>query len=651
MSEDIDPFKDHALDNYHHVNQLLREDTDKHKIDAGNFMKDVLRHPGKDFSSARGAEIYLNTIWHSFLDADMYREAATMHWGYDVFDCRPQLIKEYFDFLHANNLMCVLGASSVSKSYGGVGWLYLDYQRDPDYTAIKLVTISASKLEGLLFSPMKTLHDQGVMRTVGESSPGFRFTHKRDNINVGFEGILVPQDQKGTGKVKGIKYFRRDKRHPVFGISGRTRIFIDEFQDTSAGIIGDLSSPASQVDDCHGMKIVLSGNPTDYSLSAAFGQMAEPEQGFDEIDIEKDHKWRSKKGYEVLRLDGAKCENVIHRKTLCVGMISYQAYDAFSLDKDSTEYYTFARGMFPLRGAATTLFNIPLLESSRGDALFHEGAINIGFADVALRGDRAVFAFGKIGMATGKIDSNGDRLMFTSGTEDAARKPKLVLHIEGLMQIEDFDSDAITLAQEIRKLAQQKSILPTHLGIDTTGMGEGVASYLKNYFGPILPVYSGEAATEKKILAEDTKLPKDMYDRISSELWFAAQKWFNVGTVLLSVELDHKDELFRELITRHQGRKAVSGKDKIESKDEWKNRHQGKSPDFADALHGAIHVARMRTKYLPAMNPEGVSNKSSTPFNPPNADYIDSLHFNSLTDKKDNPNINMSKLKNYQPFG
>ena len=648
--EDSNPFKNHELDKYHHINQLLREDSDKSKIDAANFMKDILGQPHK-VSTGKGAWLYLQTIWRSLLDNDMYREAATMHWGYDVVDCRPKLVNDYFDFLQTNNLMCVLGASSVSKSYGGVAWLYLDYQRDPDYTAIKLVTISASKLEGLLFSPMKTLAEQGMMDTVGQSYPGFRFTHKDDNLNVGFEGILVPQDQKGTGKVKGIKYFRRNKRHPVFGISGRTRIFIDEFQDTSPGIINDLNSPASQISDPYGMKIILSGNPTDYSLSQAFGRVAEPEKGWAEIDIDKDHYWKSKMGYKVMRLDGAQCENVIHRQNLCVGMISHQAYDNFCVDKNAPEYFTFARGMFPISGSASTLFNVTMLEASRGDAMFHEGAINVGFLDVALRGDKAVLAHGKIGLATGRIDLDGERVMFTRGTQDDERRPKLILQVDKLEVITDFDSDTMKLSHEVRKRCNALNIQPAHLGVDATGMGEGVASYLSNYFGPVLAVHNGNMATDKKILKEDKKLPKELYDRIASELWYAAHKWFSVRAILLSREIEQKDQLFREWTTRLIGKKSVNGKDRMETKEEWRKRNQGKSPDFADVVNGLVHVCRMRTQYMPAMDSTGESVTSAVPFKPANVDYVESLHFNGLTDTKKQPRFDIAGLRNKSPFG
>jgi len=488
--KDIDPFKDHPLDPYDYVNQLMRLGTEDGILDAANFLKEHLDHKGGEIQLISIARKYLNTVWHSLLDADMYLEAATMNWGYNMVDCRPQTVKELSEFLQTQNKMAIMGASSMSKSYFGVAWLYLDYQRDPDYTGIKLVTISKSKLESLLFSPLLEMHRHSVMDVIGKEESEYRFTHKEKNVNVGFQGLLVQQDQKGTGKVKGIKFFRRPKSHPVFGQMSRMRIFIDEFQDCSTGIMGELSSPSASIEDPHSMKIILSGNPTDYALAEAFGILTEPPDGWMSLDMEKDIRWKSKKGYEVYRLDGKRCENVIHQKNLCPGMMSHSAYTDFSIDMESPEYWTFARGMFPIRGGINTLFSIALLEEATAQSIFHEGSTPVAFLDVGLRNDKAVLAIGRIGKATGRISPLGERMLFTTGTDEVTRLSRIVLYLEELIEITEHYGDPVKLAQAARRICTQKNVLPNHIGVDSTGMGEGVASYLINYFGRILSVHN-----------------------------------------------------------------------------------------------------------------------------------------------------------------
>jgi hypothetical protein len=574
-----------------------------------------------------------------------------MNWGYDVVDFRPQCVADLNEFFQTQNLMALLGASSMGKSYVGVAWLYLDYQRDPDYTSIKLVTISASKLESLLFSPLNDLHEASVMTVTGKKESGFRFTHKPENVNVGFQGLLVPQDQKGTGKIKGIKYYRRTKRHPIFGQKTRTRIFIDEFQDCSSSIINELASPASQISDPYSMKIVLSGNPTDYALAEAFGILTEPPEGWLSLDLDEDVRWQSKRGYEVYRLDGAQCENVIYRNNVCPGMMSFQAYDNFSRDPESSEYWTFARGMFPIQGGVNTLFSTALLESSTAQAIFHEGSTPVAFVDVGLKSDKAIMAVGRIGRATGRISPIGDRVLFTSGTEEVERMSRIILYMEELVELSDHYGDAIKLAQSIRRECNNRNILPNHVGIDSTGMGEGVSSYLSNYFGRVLIVHNAESPSEVRILKEDKQLPKELYSRTIDEIWYASHKWFQVGAFLINPKIEH-NKLYEELTTRKLGRNVSNnGRRRIESKQEWKSRNGNRSPDYADACNGLCHVVRMRTDMTPAMDKEGETASVTENFNPPNADYVESLHYNELNQDNKRPNLNIRKLRQSTMIG
>jgi hypothetical protein len=643
---DKDPFKDHELDPYNHVNKLMRLSTEEGMIQAANFLREYMGHSNVDIELVAVAKKYLNTVFHSLLDADMYREAGTMNWGYDVVDFRPKTVEELSEFFQTQNLMALMGASSMGKSYVGVAWLYLDYQRDPDFTSIKLVTISASKLESLLFSPLNDLHAASVMTVIGKKESGFRFTHKPENVNVGFQGLLVPQDQKGTGKIKGIKYYRRaGKRHPIFGNKTRTRIFIDEFQDCSSSIINELASPASQISDPYSMKIVLSGNPTDYALAEAFGILTEPPEGWLSLDLDFDVRWKSKRGYAVYRLDGKRCENVIYRNNVCPGMMSFQAFDNFSRDPESSEFWTFARGMFPIQGGVNTLFSTALLESSTAQAIFHEGSVTCAFVDVGLKNDKAIIAFGRVGKATGRISPLGERVLFTSGTEDAERMSRIILYLEEMVELSDHYGDAIKLAQSIRRECNNRNVLPNHLGVDSTGMGEGVASYLSNYFGRVLIVHNAESPSEVRILKEDKQLPKELYSRTIDEIWYASHKWFQVGAFLINPQVEH-NKLYEELTTRKLGRNVSNnGRRRIESKQEWKSRNGNRSPDYADACNGLCHVVRMRTGMVPAMDKENETTPVNENFRPPNADYVESLHYNELKDGGHGRRFNMNKLR------
>lgn len=629
MTEDSPVITSH-LDHYNRINKLMREASETAIVEAANYYRDMVEMDGR-VKGMDNAKRFLNVAWRSLLEADAYLEAATMNWGYDKFDARPELVQEVFKFIPLHNQMAIMGASSTSKSYSCIAWLYLDYQRDPDCTGVKFVTISEDKLKGLLFSPLTDMHDSSVMDVVGNAK-SLSLTHKPENFNVGFQAIRVPPDQQGTGKLKGVKYYRRDVIHPKFGINTRARIFVDEFQDTSSGMLKDIESPMASKDGPDPIKTIISGNPTDYSLNDAFGRVTEPPKGWADFDIEEDHQWVSKEGWDVLRLDGARSENVIHKKQVCQGMQTWEYFDSKCRSGQTAEYFTFARGIFPLRGASSSLFTIPLFEKHVGDAMFHEGSVNVAAVDIGLHHDAVKMSIGRVGQATGKRDRFGTETMFVTGPSDKRSKPQVLLQLDRVETLEGFDGDVVTLAKMIIEIAKKANVKPEHLAVDATGLGEGVFSYISNYYGAALPIRWGEKPTDHKILMEDRTTPDKEYSDIVAELWYAAYKWMTVGAILMSPSIN-LETLRHEVTTRNVG-KGRGGRKSMETKDSWKIRNSGKSPDTADSFIQLIHVARLRTKFLPALEKSLEATNRRTEFRPSNVSYVDSLKFDGLDHKK-----------------
>ena len=128
------------------------------------------------------------------------------------------------------------------------------------------------------------------------------------------------------------------------------------------------------------------------------------------------------------------------------------------------------------------------------------------------------------------------------------------------------------------------------LGIDFGGTTED-----------ILGLEWGESPSETKVFVEDKKLPKDLYSRLSDEMWYATQRWISNGTMKFMPTLD-STELFHELQTRrvHQG--AVAGrKARVEQKKDWKARNGNKSPDRADSLVQIQQIIRVRDTNIPGL--------------------------------------------------
>jgi len=391
------------------------------------------------------------------------------------------------------------------------------------------------------------------------------------------------------------------------------------------------------------VKLIISGNPED--VTHPFGQLAEPKTSWAQFNLEADYQWESKRGYNVLRLDGAQSENVIQQKEVYPGIISYQGFlDHLSKGDTHPEYICFARGAFALKGTVNTLINRQLIDRNLGDALYHEGSTRIGAVDIALRNDKVMMAYGRYGMATGWRDNYASEQLFSVGTSDA-KKSRFIMQVEGFYEFTGFDGDAVTLCKQIIAACHELNIKPRNLAVDQTGLGEGVYSYLKNYMGDIYGINWTDAATEYRIMKEDAELPHAKYYKIGDEMWFCFQQWLNFGALLISPKVPSTP--FFDQLTNRRIARDIGGKRKMETKDEYKARNRGMSPDEADSALMLPMLVRARGGIIPSMTKGDAAmlNAVDKKKRMPNIESIDSLRFNSLQHQKAAPKpFDLSKL-------
>jgi hypothetical protein len=168
----------------------------------------------------------------------------------------------------------------------------------------------------------------------------------------------------------------------------------------------------------------------------------------------------------------------------------------------------------------------------------------------------------------------------------------------------DMGADVVTLCRKLH-------IRPEYFGGDSTGMGHGLFDYLLVRFGDVLPIQWGEAATEHKILEEDTETAEERYDGLVTEMWFAFARWVEFGYLKIAPSVQTR-ELFHELSTRLY-RQVSKSKSRANSKAEYKSVNSGRSPDYADSAIMLVHVVRMRGQDRAAMLPEHQEFQESRP--------------------------------------
>jgi hypothetical protein len=179
-----------------------------------------------------------------------------------------------------------------------------------------------------------------------------------------------------------------------------------------------------------------------------------------------------------------------------------------------------------------------------------------------------------------------------------------VLTIDQLLRLpKSFDT--VELTQEVMGRCKPLGISPEWVSMDGTGNAMGVWSHASKFWGNVLGIFWNEGATERMILHGDKLLASALYDGISSEMWFAYKRWLDplVTAVLINpIVGDNPFDSKISMTTQLASRRFRFGKKlKVESKDEFKVRNGGHSPDEADICVMMVHLCRMRGNALPGV--------------------------------------------------
>lgn len=136
------------------------------------------------------------------------------------------------------------------------------------------------------------------------------------------------------------------------------------------------------------------------------------------------------------------------------------------------------------------------------------------------------------------------------------------------------------LTYKIRDLyaAEPPSSKPGVIAVDANGLGNGVASNLKDFGLPVQSVMSQSSPTRKP----------DFYSRLRDQIWWEMREWFQTE----NVRIPNHPALIEELCTPRYD--DLKGKIKVEDKAALKKRLRA-SPDYADAL--ALTFAVSPTRY------------------------------------------------------
>lgn len=538
----------------------------------------------------------LQNYLHILLNSNGMEEAAQLLWTPNQFSAEPQYTKDLWNLFETSSMGLIMGAASCSKSFGIGVRLFLEWIRDPQWTSIKVLGPSEDHLESNLFSHLVGLHQSAKLPMPGEVGELFIGIDRRDQLS-SIKGVIIPVGQKKkAGRLQGAKRKPRKVAHPLFGPLSRMFIFIDEIENVPGGLWSDIDNILSNVQETgpSGFKILGAYNPT--NPTDEVGKRAEPVFGWESFDIENHYRWKSKRGWDVLRLDGEKSENVTQGVVVFPGLQTRAGLENIARNAGGTNsagYFSMGRGAYPPSGVELTIIPPGMLSKWRGDFIWYTDPQPVGACDLALEGGAAAsFTKGRWGRATGYSlppsleHPNGLKVMFKDPHTNAVI-PRWALQVD--QQFTLPKGETVMMSEQLISLCRRAGIKPEYFACDRTGHGAGVADLMKyNWSAAIHDVNYSQGASETKIMMEDTKTAAEEYSLMFTELWFALRAFGEYGYLMISPSVD-MSKLTQQLTQR---KFRVSGsKTKAESKKDYMSRGH-ESPDEADSLTLLVHAVR-----------------------------------------------------------
>ena len=387
----------------------------------------------------------------------------------------------------------------------------------------------------------------------------------------GIHLVAIPKGESGHGTLRGFHPTPRfTAAHSKWGRLSRTHVILDEAEEVPAGVWEGVNNiiSTSDVNECRGrIKIFGASNPKD--RTSDFGQRCEPVNGWGSIDCEEDFEWESKEGYHVLRLDAARCENVVEQKIVYAGLQTYQGYMGYMSRGRTAEAMTMARGWFPEEGQAMMIITPAMMNNAMGNLRFIGPVVPLAGFDLALEGnDQVICSYGRFGLSDGWTDQANQFHQFKS--------PRTALQLDS--QIPFPKKATLEQANAIIKFCKAMKIKPNWLAGDRTGNGSGIHDSLCTLLGPeVMGINYSWAASETRILGEDSKQANELYSGVVTELLFGLSKYLEFEYLKISPGF-RNEQLVRQATGRRY-KQVGQGMVRVESKGDYCKRTRLHSPD------------------------------------------------------------------------
>jgi hypothetical protein len=484
--------------------------------------------------------------------------------------------------------LAVGGSASSGKSHTMAGWALFQFMRMPESTT---VLVTSTDLKGA----RKRIWGSIVKLMTYIDYPPWRvkdaigsLSYESGNKTPAREGIHIvtadkSSDKNKVGKLIGIK-------------SKRVILIADELGDMGPNI----QEAAFNLRKNPSFQMIGMSNPG--SRFDPFGVFAEPEHGWDSVNVEADNEWRTRLKGLFIRLDAEDSPNLDPEdpeKDWLTGFHFDYLPSQRSIEEDldatlaptrdearkSRSYMRFNRAIF--------------FDSDDDDTIYSEADIRKARADTATELKNVTLVAG----VDPSFSSGGDKTVMAVCEVGWDAYAQLCVQLKELVYLhEDMTNKAdprtLQIAEAIRRECVKRKIKPENVGIDATGGGGGgLCDMLQlQWNDQFLRVQFGGKASDRKIKNDSKVVASDRYYNRASELFFVG-KQFLLGRQIYGLpNVIIKQMCNRSYLTKKTSRGVVL---QVEPKEKYKGR-TGSSPDETDAFLVAVETARVRHGFLAA---------------------------------------------------
>ena len=357
-------------------------------------------------------------------------------------------------------------------------------------------------------------------------------------------------------------------------------ICVDEASDTPEAIYAAVTNASKA---CEEFVFVTAGNA--WSRMDPLGRCCTPVNGWNAVDRDTEvwktagvREWNIKPGVAI-HFSGRRSPNVKRGKTYIPYLYTKENYLDAQGHEDTLAYWRQDEGFWAPDGLSNTVMDEALVLKMDGAGRFdwNSKVEAVAALDPAFGGDQITLKFGQIG----DIDHTGRLGLQITEKED--------------IKIREGQSDSIELqiTKQVMEACRRRGVKPECFGLDATGIGRGVASYLQDMWSPlIVKVEFGGAPTDAPVSQDDPTSRKIAYDRKVTELWFTVKEMLKAGQ-LKGLDPDSISQFCRRTYD-YRGKKII-----LETKADCKKRIN-RSPDDADCIAVMCYVAEQRGMVIQA---------------------------------------------------